>query len=288
MTRIWHQSFTDLSSMPLYATTLDAHAQRVLPTEVQVELHGLRPGTYANGVAPIDAIKYRYLEFLNETQLCEAALTAEREGFDAVAIGCFFDPALRAARSVVDIPVVGLAESCMLTACSLGRAFGVVTLCGDESANLLDLARSYGLDGRMAAVVGLEPAIDEFALEGGAEQAQQILRNVERACRRAIDAGAEVVIPGDGVLNEFLVRQQCTRVGKVPVLDSIGVLFHHAEMLVRLQRSTGLTVSRRQFYARPPADMLATARDFAGLRDLVNDQFSHAPLAAAAVARVDR
>lgn len=274
MIRIWHQSFTDLSSMPLYAETLAHHAERVMPEGTVVIPHGLRPGTYAGGVAPIDAIRHRYLEFLNELQICEAALTAQREGFDAVAIGCFFDPALREARSIVGIPVVSLAESCLLASCSLGRAAGVVTLCGDESANLVDLAHKYGLGSRLATVIGLEPPIDEFALEADQRQTERILESFELASRQVINAGAELVIPGDGVLNEFLVRQGYTATGGVPVMDSIAVLFHHAQMLVLLQRATGLTVSRHQFYASPSPQMLQAARSFAGLAALTSNDFS--------------
>lgn len=272
--RIWHQSFTDLTTMPLYAKTIDAHARQIMSPGTTVVPHGLRPGTYANGVAPIDAIKYRYLEALNEQQVCEAALTAEREGYDAVAIGCFFDPALRSLRSLVDIPVVSLAESCMLTACSIGRAFGLVTLCVDEVDHLRDVARSYGLAGRLASVVGLSPGIDEHDLEASHEETGPILQNAKQACRRVIDDGADVIIPGDGVLNEFLVRHGVTEIDGVPVLDSLGVLFHHAEMLAKLHRSTGLTASRRQYYAKPPPAMLAVARDFAGARDMVSADFS--------------
>lgn len=277
MIRIWHQSFTDLTTMPLYGATLQQHAQRVMGEDTWVVPHGLRPGTYARGVAPIDAIRHRYLEFLNEQQICEAALAAEREGFDAFAIGCFFDPALRAVRSIVDIPVVSLAESCLLAAASLGRAAGVITLCPDESANLLDLARSYGLAQRTAAVVGLEPPIDEHALEADDRGAAGILASFESACQRVLAAGADVVIPGDGVLNEFLVRQDCRLVGELPVMDSIAVLFHHAAMLVRLRRSTGLGVSRHSYYAKPTAAMLGAARDFAGATELAQAAFSTSP-----------
>lgn len=274
MIKIWHQSFTDLTTMPIYADTLNEHAKRILSDDAIVVLHGLRKGTYADGVAPIDAIKYRYLEFLNESQICEAALTAEREGFDAVAIGCFFDPALRLARSIVDIPVVSLAESCMLTACSIGRTFGLVTLCLEETGNLYDLASLYGISSRLSSVVGLAPAIDEFSLEGGPEQSQAIIENFKRACAIVIEAGSEVIIPGDGVLNEFLVRNKVTEVDGVPILDSIGTLFHHATMLAKLKRSTGLSVSRRHFYVRPPKEMMLAARSFAGVKDLKSDDFS--------------
>ena len=109
--RIWHQSFTDLTVMPLYRKTLTDHAATVMGTDAAVSVHGLRPGTYSAGCAPIDAIKHRYVASVLELQICDAALVAARDGFDAVAIGCFFDPGLRAARSLVDIPVLGLVGS---------------------------------------------------------------------------------------------------------------------------------------------------------------------------------
>ena len=46
---------------------------------------------------------------------------AAAEGADGVFITCFGDPAVHAAREVVDIPVVGGFEPAVLTALSVGR-----------------------------------------------------------------------------------------------------------------------------------------------------------------------
>ena len=46
---------------------------------------------------------------------------------DAAIIAAFGDPGLFGARELFDIPVVGLAEAAMLTACMLGRRFAIVT-----------------------------------------------------------------------------------------------------------------------------------------------------------------
>jgi allantoin racemase len=272
--RIWHQSFTDLSRMPLYRETLVQHADRVTSPGTEVGVHGLRPGTYGDEFAPIDAIRYHYLESLNEEQLCEAALAAELAGFDAVAIGCFFDPALRAARSLVDIPVVSLAESCMLVACSYGRRFAIVTLCGDESANLTDLSEQYGLERRLAGILSMEPTIDEYALEERGGSVAAVDQGFENACQRAFELGAEVIIPGDGVLNEYLYRHARGDAAGATVVDAIGVLFAYAEMMVNLRERAGMSVSRRQLYLKPPAEMLQFAREFSGRRPLQEGDFS--------------
>ena len=270
--RIWHQSFTDLTVMPLYRKTIAEHARAVMGEDAAVSVHGLRPGTYTEGCAPIDAIKYRYVAAVHELQVCDAALVAEREGFDALALGCFFDPGLRAARSLVDIPIVGLGETCALVACSLARKFGLVTLCGDQSADYSDLMLAYGLERRFAGAIALDPPIDEFSLEADEQAARAIEERFDLACAAVIERGAEIIIPADGVLNEFLVRRRrLTARGGVPVMDSLGALFQHAAFLVRLARTTGTRVSRHQFYAKPSQAMVEHVRSFAGQRKLASD-----------------
>ena len=270
--RIWHQSFTDLTVMPIYRSTLSRHAADVMGADAAVSVHGLRPGTYSEGVAPIDAIRHRYVAAVQGLQVCDAAMVAEREGFDAVAIGCFFDPALREARSLVNIPVASLGESCALTACSLGRRFGLVTLCADQSEDYSDMMMAYGLERRFAGAVALDPPIDEFALEADEAAARVIEARFDEASARVVAKGADLIIPADGVLNEFLVRRgRLKSQGDVPVMDSLGVLFQHAAYLARLARTTGAGVSRRQLYTKPTQAMVDHVRHFAGQRPLASD-----------------
>jgi Asp/Glu/hydantoin racemase len=270
--RIWHQSFTDLTVMPLYRKTITEHAAAVMGQDAKVSVHGLRPGTYTQGCAPIDAIRHRYVAAVQELQVCDAALVAEREGFDAFALGCFFDPGLRAARSLVDIPVCGLGESCALVACSLARKFGLVTLCEDQSADYTDQLIAYGLERRFAGALALDPPIDEFALEADEKAARAIEERFEVACKEMIERGAEIIIPADGVLNEFLVRRRrLTARGGVPVMDSMGTLFQHAAFLARLAKTTGTSISRHQMYAKPSRAMVEHVRGFSGQRKLEND-----------------
>ena len=54
-------------------------------------------------------------------------------------------------------------------------------------------------------------------------------------------------------------------------MDSLGVLFQHAAFLVKLKATTGLGVSRHQFYAKPSQAMVEHVRSFAGQRKLASD-----------------
>ncbi len=271
--KIWHQSFTDLQVFPRYRDTLQAHADTVMGAPGQVVVHGLRPGTYPPGVAPMSVNSCAGMRMLNTRQVCEAAQTAQAAGYDAFALGCFFDPGLTEARSLVDIPVVSLTESCLLTACSLGRKVGMIALTPFQKMQSEDLAAQYGLSGRLSGVVAMSPAVNLFDLENEAAAAAIRERFVE-ACRIALAQGAEVIIPGDGVLNEFLVRHRLLSVEGAVVLDALGVLFQHAAFFVRARAAGCLDVSRRQLYARPTDAMTDHARQALGVRDYREDAFS--------------
>jgi allantoin racemase len=272
--KIWHQSFTDLDAFPLYRETLKTHAGNTVGAEATVVVHGLKPGTYGPGIAPMDVNSHGYLRTLNGQQVCEAALAAEAAGYDAFALGCFFDPALQEARSLVDIPVVSLAETTMLTACSLGRKFALISLTEFQKSLTEDLAHAYGMFHRLAGVVAMSPAVRLFDLEGDAAVTEPIKARFADACRQAMAMGAEVIIPGDGVLNEFLVRHKVLEVDGAVVMDSLGVLFHHAIFFARARASGSLAVSRRLLYAKPTAKMLAHSRQAYRMPDPDESAFS--------------
>ncbi|RTZ41643.1 hypothetical protein EKL30_13875 [Candidimonas sp. SYP-B2681] len=272
--KIWHQSFTDLNEFPLYRETLQSHANAVAGSDVSVVVHGLRPGTYPPATAPMDVNSRAGLRIFNAQQVCEAAVAAQAAGYDAFALGCFFDPALHEARSLVDIPVVSLTETCMLTACSLGRKFAVISLTDFQKMLTEDLANQYGLTSRLAGVVAMSPAVKLYDLEGSGAVIDSIKQRFIASCQEALWLGAEVIIPGDGVLNEFLVRHKMLSVDGAVIMDALGVLFHHAAFFARARASGCLDVSRRLLYAKPTGPMLGHARQFTGAFQRGEQEFS--------------
>jgi len=116
----------------------------------------------------------------------------------------------------------------------------------------------------------------EQIVEAGRAADEQAARAIEErfdlACAAMVARGAEIIIPADGVLNEFLVRRRrLTARGGVPVMDSLGALFQHAAFLVRLARTTGTRVSRHQFYAKPSRAMVEHVRRFSHQPELRSD-----------------
>jgi allantoin racemase len=258
--RIWTQSITDLTVLPGYADTLKNHARRVCSPETVIDVHGIRPGSYPDGMAPIQVTKYHWAEHLLETQLVENMLQAEREGYDAIAISCFLDPAMEKARSVVDIPVVSSCETALLISSTIGRVLGM--LCIDEhmAEQVRTLVRHYGYRDRVKIIETLNPPITEHELDRAFAGSPAFVERFSKQATRLVEAGVDVIIPAEGVINTVLVRNKVHQVAGVPVLDSYGALVAFAEMLVQLRRRAGLSVGRRGAYLRPSAKIISHLR----------------------------
>lgn len=256
--KIWHQSMTDLTKLPTYRMNMTEHAAKVLGSEQEVVIKGMPAGVYGQ-VAPVVALKHPYLEFLNARYICEAAITAEREGFDVMSIGCYLDTGLKLARSLVDIPVVTITETSMLVSCSLGKRFGIVTIDPSMADHFRTLAKEYGLSERVSSIISVDPPLQEFDMEGDGRQAEERFLN---SCRKAIAEGADVIIPGEGVLNEFAFSRGIASCDGVPILDGNAAVWHYAVMMASLNQKNGLIVSRKLSYPKPSREAMDSIREF--------------------------
>jgi allantoin racemase len=245
--RIWHQSITDLSRLPGYAERLATIGEAVGRDGTTISVHGVAPGSYPEGVAPITALRSPWAHHLLATQVVLGAIRAAEEGFDAVTVSCFFDPGLREAREASGIPIVSACESAILAATSMGARSGLIALDGHQARFLRRLVSEHGLADRVASIVALDPEVTEHDLEG--ELPDTSLRDrMESAAQRAAADGAGVIVPAEGVLNTRLAAMGVRRLAGLAVLDSFATLVAHAEMLVHIDRAAG---SRGLHRARP-------------------------------------
>ena len=79
-------------------------------------------------------------------------LAEAQHDVDAVVIAAFGDPALGGARELCPVPVIGLAEAGMLTACMLGGRFAVVTFAQALEPWYRECIQWHGLGARCAGV----------------------------------------------------------------------------------------------------------------------------------------
>lgn len=86
-----------------------------------------------------------------------------REAADAYVIACYSDPGLHSAREVTDKPVLGISECGLLTACTMGERFGVVSILAGSIPRHLRAVRQMGLWDRMAGDRALGLGVVELA-----------------------------------------------------------------------------------------------------------------------------
>jgi len=271
--KIWHHSMTDLSILKQYRKNMTEHAQKVLDEDVEVILHGIPPDVYGT-VPPIEALKYQYTEFLCERFVCEAAINAEKNGYDAFTIGCYLDTGLQRARSLVDIPVLGVTETSMLVACTLGKKFSMVTIGPSMQEHIMDEAISCGLEKRIASSLTIDPPVMEYQMEGDVEQGNLVEKLFLQTCDRAIASGADVIIPSEGVLNEFLYQRGINSYKSIPILDANAIMWQYAVMLAKLKKASGITTSRRMAYTTPPKELLEKLQGIHTRYNLSESDFS--------------
>jgi Asp/Glu/hydantoin racemase len=260
--RLWYQSMTPLDHLAHYRAALQEHAARICSPGVEVSVNGVSPRLYKDRT-PADVLKYPYAKLVAQQEVIDICRKAEAGGFDAVILGSFSEPFLAEIRSVLDIPVVSMAESALLVACSLAEQFALITLAPPNVKRVKALVRRHGFEGRVAAVLPLSNAVNEGQLDAALTTPKAVADDFSSVAARAVEAGVDVVVPAEGVLNLVVHRSGITTIGGATILDSVATSLLYAELLVNLRRRVGNGVGRRWAYAKPPPDLLA---DLAKLR----------------------
>jgi len=163
------------------------------------------------------------------------------EGCDAVVIAVSYDTGLKALREMLRVPVVGMTEAALLTACMLGGSIGLISFGARVWPIYRELVAGYGLAGRIAGSRVLENTSaykpgDTTALDAELVAAAQDLIAKD---------GAESIILLGAVMAGASRRIEA-RV-PVPVLDGIRCAVPQAEALVRIRAGKPTTGS----YALP-------------------------------------
>ena len=169
-------------------------------------------------------------------------MIAEQQDVDAVIIAAFGDPGLVPARELFDMPIVGMADAAMLTACALGERFAIVTFAHALAAWFHEGVARAGLLGRYTGVSWPDAGFSSVDTVQD-ELADALVATVARAA----DAGADVAILAGAPL-AGLAPKVADRLA-IPAVDPIAAALLQAEALVRL----GTTVPQRGAFARPPA-----------------------------------
>ncbi|NMM06175.1 aspartate/glutamate racemase family protein [Polaromonas sp.] len=202
------------------------------------------PGTHISVMTAPFGVAYIETRFESLIGAYAAAtLAAEHCGkHDAIVIAAFGDPGIDGLREMLDIPVVGLTEAALMSACLLGKRFSIIAISRRISAWYRECVQANGLLDRLASIRCLDQPLHDIGRvqEDHAERLQAL-------CLSAVDDdGADVIIIAGAPL-AGLARSIKERI-PVPVVDGVSSAVCHAQTLVSLAPSP----ARRGSFAPPP------------------------------------
>ena len=212
---------------------IEAEARRTASPGTQITMQ-----TAAFGVAYIET---RFEALIGA--YATAQLAAEHHaGHDAVIVAAFGDPGLAGIREAMPIPVLGMTESALASACLLGHRFSIVAISQRIQAWYREVVEANGLVGRLASIRALDRPLASIGnVQDDHEAALLAL------CERAVkEDGAEVIVLAGAPL-AGLARALHGRL-PVPVVDGVSSAVRHAESLVVLQPGKAVAGS----FAPPP------------------------------------
>jgi allantoin racemase len=214
-----------------------------------------RPGNVVDAIGLARGprhVEYHYYETLVLTDVVHTIAEAERQGYDAAVIGCFYDFGLQEGREIAERMVVTApCEASCLLAASLGSTFSIIVGRRKWIPQMRATVGAYGLASRLASFRTLDLGV----LDYHADEAETERRFVA-AGRRAIEEdGAEAIVLGCTASAGFFARLQ--EILGAPVIDAAIAAVKQAEHLIELRDRFGWSHSKIGGYESPPAHEIA-------------------------------
>jgi Asp/Glu/hydantoin racemase len=248
--RIWAQGATDQIGHRTYLAALLPHMQACVDPDFDLAFHTITPS-----VTTVHALS----EFRFSREVIRGAIQAERDGCDVFFMNHFQDVGLYEARASVSIPVLGLGESTLLHACTMGRKLGLLAINPAFIPTHADQVLRYGLQQRVAGIRAIDANIGDYMEAFASPDKKAALGAVfEREARKLLDAGADVIVPTGGIPMMLFAGEPGANVDGAPIVNGVTVVVKAAEMAVKLRRLGGMGASRvaHSGFALPSAQTL--------------------------------
>ena len=203
-------------------------------------------------------LEFRSYEALVVADIVKAARQASRDGYDAMAIGCFYDPALADAREISgDTMVVAPCEASIMQATTIANNFSIIIGEDKWADQMGDTVRNYGYGEKLASFESVGLRVEEF--QADPERTASLMQDAGR--RAYTEHHAESIILGCTMeigfyksLQRFLTEEAGGL--NVPVIDCSIAALKAAENAA-LRKQIGWTNSRVWGMQPPPEDELA-------------------------------
>jgi allantoin racemase len=166
---------------------------------------------------------------------------SDAQDIQGLALACFGDPGLEAAREALACPVLGIAEAAFHAAAMVSSGFSIVTTMTRTCVIAEHLVVKYGFERQCRGIHGTDVPVLALEDAGDALQEQLFAASQEALNKDGSDA---IVLGCAGMAPLCEALQQ--RLG-VPVIDGVAA----AVKLLEALHGLGLKTSKRCNYARP-------------------------------------
>jgi allantoin racemase len=202
-----------------------------------------------SSVGLMDNLEYRTYNALIASDLIKATRQASIEGFDALIIGCFYDPFLLDSREISgDMIVVGPCHSSIEIALKLSNSFSVIIGQKKWQHEMQSTIIEYGFGDHLASFRDVAMTVSEFQVDHGLTE-----KKLMEAARLAIEEdGAESIILGCTL--EFGFFEKIQNEFNIPVIDPSLAALKQAEQSAILKNQFGWKPSRHWSTEAPPED----------------------------------
>jgi Asp/Glu/hydantoin racemase len=259
--KIWYQSTLNFAHHPNYEKALAAHFKRVASRGTEVVLNG-RKSAFGSDLGGDDvygsAVVYHTVVL---PAFIRSLLAAEKAGADAFIVASFSEPILTELRALANIPVISMTEACFMAAAMSAPKVGFVTLNKHVVPFIEKSISLHKWKDRVSGIDLIEGEVSEAELDTKFPAPGPYLERLVAGARKSIAAGAQVIIPAEGVLGVMAAENGLREVDGVPVVDAIGTPILFAELAVALKERTGLAQSRA-VYRLPSAQARALLGEY--------------------------
>ena len=194
-------------------------------------------------------LEYHYYEALVLTDVLHTVKRAEKEGYDAAVIGCFYDPGLQEAREITEgLVVTAPCEATLHVAACLGHRFSIIVGRKKCIPKMHENVVNYGFGSRLASFKSVDLGVHDFHRKPG-ETARRMGAAAEEAIKNDL---ADVIIFGCTIQFGFY-RELQHKLG-IPVIDAVLAPFKYAEFLIELKRKFDWKTSKAYRYESPPTE----------------------------------
>ncbi|MBX5204107.1 aspartate/glutamate racemase family protein [Rhizobium sp. NZLR1] len=192
---------------------------------------------------------YFYPKHMVEAALFEAVRKSEEDGFDAVIVGCCYDPGVMVSRELVNIPVIGPFEASLNMLSFYGRTAVIVADHVKAGSQMKDNVKLYGASDRILGLDVIDWYVKDMVLDTSAvahDVVEQTAKSIERT-------GAEAVILNCTIIaasyQKFLMDGG--EPAPFPILNPNLMALGMAETLANLYQKGNYHVSRLGYYGQP-------------------------------------